>query len=124
VAGPGRRFVKGQSGNPKGRPRRPVVNLRAEAAQYTGTALAVLAEIAVNRRCAALARVRACRELIVSAHGLPPQALSVEQLPPPGEAPSVRFVFVSKRPDGSEYRDDDEKPVPDVARRNREQLPN
>jgi hypothetical protein len=85
-------------------PRPAVPNLRDGARQYTGTALAVLAEIAVNRRCSALARVKACHELIVSGWGLPPQAVSatVEQLPPPGPAPSLKFIFVSKRPDGSD----------------------
>jgi hypothetical protein len=94
------RFQKGVSGNPKGRPPRPPINLRKEASGYTVDALRILFEIANNRRCAALARVKACRELIVAAHGLPAQAIAatVEQMiNPMADAPNIRLVFTDRK---------------------------
>ena len=106
----GRPFERGDARiNRRGRPQRVVTDLRVAAREFTQTALDVLAAVAVSKRASAVARVRAAHELLAFGWGEPAQAVSatVEQLPPPGPAPSLKFIFVSKRPDGSAIPDDE-----------------
>jgi hypothetical protein len=53
------RFVKGQSGNPSGRPRRAIADLSAEARKYGKMALDTLAHPRRLRERAARSRLRA-----------------------------------------------------------------
>jgi hypothetical protein len=107
----GRPFERGDRRiNRRGRPRRVVTDLRLEARQYTELALQTLASIAASKRASSVGRVKAARELILAGWGLPPQSLSVD-LPPPGSAPSIEFIFVSRKPDGTPLDDAERKPV-------------
>src|SRR5262249_17842970 len=96
----GKLFTKGDTRiNRRGSPRHFVCDSRSEASKSTPLALETLASMAASSRPSAIARVKAARELILAGWGLPPQALSVEQVQPPGPPPappSLKFVFVSK----------------------------
>jgi HEAT repeat protein len=67
-------FVKGQSGNPGGRPKE-VADVKALARVHTEMAIAVLVEIAKDKKKTANARVSAVCALLDRGYGKPAQAL-------------------------------------------------
>lgn len=90
------KFVKGQSGNPGGRPK-AVAEVRDLAREYTPQAIESLAQIATAGESEA-ARVSAATALLDRAWGKAPQAITGEG----GEGPvltsiEVRFVEPGER---------------------------
>ena len=72
----GRPFVKGQSGNPRGRPRRDY-DLAELARGHTPAAIATLAEIMTDTSAQPSARVAAATAILDRGWGKAPQALDV-----------------------------------------------
>lgn len=83
------RFVKGQCGNPGGRPA-VVREVRSLARQYTEAAVLTLVSIAADRKAPAAARVSACAELLNRGHGRPETATAAAD----GEARELPGDFV------------------------------
>jgi hypothetical protein len=77
----GRPFVKGQSGNPGGRPK-SIATLRALARAHTAEAIHELARLAVHAKSES-ARVSAIRELLDRGYGRPTQFLATDDDPMP-----------------------------------------
>lgn len=77
----GRGFVKGQSGNPRGRvrgvPNKATADVRALAQTYTLLALATLASIMRDKSAFDTARVSAAKELLDRGHGKSRQGVDV-----------------------------------------------
>ena len=80
----GRPFVKGHSGNPRGRPKRDQ-DIAALARAYTLDAIAILASTMADPRTPPATRVMAANALLDRGYGRPPQALQVERTPTIGE---------------------------------------
>lgn len=66
-------FVKGQSGNPKGRPK-VVGDLRVKAREWTDEALATLIRVARDRKAPPAAQVAAASAILDRGYGKPVQA--------------------------------------------------
>ena len=79
-------FMKGQSGNPGGRPRE-IGEIKDLARAHTADAMLALASIAVDLSAPASARVAASEALLNRAWGRPSLAISAE-----GEAEPVELV--------------------------------
>jgi len=73
----GRPFVKGQSGNPRGRPRRDY-DLAELARAHTPAALATLAEIMSDKSAQPSARVAAASAILDRGWGKAPQSLDLK----------------------------------------------
>jgi Family of unknown function (DUF5681) len=72
MPGPGRRFLKGQSGNPAGRPK--LDQTITELARAHGPrAIEVLAELMNDPKATATARAMAADRILDRAYGKPPQ---------------------------------------------------
>lgn len=67
-------FVKGQSGNPGGRPA-VVAEVRKLARAHTATALRALVEIVSNQEAPPAARVSAANSILDRGYGRPSQAI-------------------------------------------------
>jgi hypothetical protein len=74
----GRRFQPGNSGNPRGRPKRDL-EVAELARDHTEAALATLATIIEDAAAPASARVAAATAILDRGWGRPPQALNVTQ---------------------------------------------
>jgi hypothetical protein len=72
MPGPGRRFLKGQSGNPIGRPKQDQT-ITELARAYSPRAIEVLAELMNNPKATASARAMAAERLLDRAYGKPAQ---------------------------------------------------
>ena len=72
----GRRFQPGNSGNPRGRPKRDF-DVAELARQHTNAAVETLAEVMSDRRAPASARVSAAQALLDRGYGRPPQSLDL-----------------------------------------------
>jgi hypothetical protein len=81
------KFVKGQSGNPGGRPK-VIQSVRDLARQETEACIRALAEIRDSKRAPAAARVAAIRELLDRAYGRAAQPLGQAS-----ELSPVRFII-------------------------------
>lgn len=73
----GRPFIKGQSGNPRGRPKRDH-DIAALARDYAPASIAILVDIMADERTPPATRVMAARELLDRGFGRPPQALQLK----------------------------------------------
>jgi Family of unknown function (DUF5681) len=69
------KFVKGQSGNPSGRPRKAIADLSAEARRYGKMALAALVDILANGE--ERNRVACAKEILDRGYGRPVQAVDM-----------------------------------------------
>jgi hypothetical protein len=76
MPGPGRKWIKGQSGNPGGRPK-TVGIVQDLARQHTANALEVLLVIMNDPDAPAAARVSAAAQLLDRGHGKPAQRSDV-----------------------------------------------
>lgn len=73
-------FVKGQSGNPSGRPKHVLVDGKSVAdlaREHTGRALAVLIEVMENSEAAEAARVSAANSVLDRGWGKPKQDMDL-----------------------------------------------
>lgn len=73
----GRRFQPGQSGNPRGRPKRDL-ELAELARGYTADALETLVSLMSDGRAPPAARVAAAMAILDRGWGRPPQALEIQ----------------------------------------------
>ena len=79
-------FKKGQSGNPRGRPKRPearnvFADLRAAARELTEDAIDTLATVMKDPKTPAAARISAAQALLDRGYGKPPQAIELNSEP-------------------------------------------
>jgi len=81
------KFVKGQSGNPGGRPK-VVTNVRELAQEQTARSIEVLVTIRDDARAPHAARIAAAREILDRAYGKPTQPIGADEAFEP-----VRFVI-------------------------------
>jgi Family of unknown function (DUF5681) len=72
MPGPGRRFEKGRSGNPRGRPKEDQT-ITELARAYCPRAIEVLAELMNDPKATASARAMAAERLLDRGYGKPPQ---------------------------------------------------
>src|SRR5262245_41799636 len=81
MAKSGTTWVKGQSGNPAGRPKE-VGHVRELAKQYTAAAIDTLVKVMEDEKAPPSARVGAAEAILARAYGRPNQAIemSVEQV--------------------------------------------
>lgn len=70
------KFVKGQSGNPGGRPKQ-IVKLSELARSYTTEAVKTLVQIMRNKKTPAAARVTAVSALLDRGYGRPAQSIDL-----------------------------------------------
>jgi len=89
--GPGKRFEKGKSGNPGGRPKE-VGHVKELAKQHTELAIKTLAEICEHGDKSA-ARVAAAEALLNHAWGRPEQAVSFEDKDGKAIVPHIEIVL-------------------------------
>jgi HEAT repeat protein len=68
------KFVKGQSGNPGGRPK-ALIEVQALAREHSPSAIATLAKIMEDDSAPAAARIAAACAILDRGYGRPPQAL-------------------------------------------------
>jgi hypothetical protein len=81
----GRPFIRGQSGNPGGRPKRPktiearrvIADMKAAARELTQQAIDTLAAIMNDPKAPAAARVSAATAILDRGHGKPTQAVEM-----------------------------------------------
>lgn len=79
MPGPGRKFQKGQSGNPSGRPRQRLdeKQLEEKARESGGNMIDVLVSIAEDETKHPIARVQAATSVLARAYGNPRQSTSL-----------------------------------------------
>jgi|SRR4029453_7281391 hypothetical protein len=74
----GKPFIKGQSGNPGGRPK-IVAEVRELAREHTADAIQTLVSIMTNPKSAPAARVSAANALLDRGYGKPPQHVTSQE---------------------------------------------
>jgi hypothetical protein len=79
-------FKKGQSGNPRGRPKRPearkwFADVKAAARELTEDAIDALATVMKDPKTPAAARISAAQALLDRGYGKPPQAIELNSEP-------------------------------------------
>jgi hypothetical protein len=78
---PGRKFTRGMSGNPKGRPA-AIIEVAKAAREHTTEALETLARIMRDAKATASARVSAAAEILNRGWGKAPQTIDLRRLDP------------------------------------------
>jgi hypothetical protein len=78
---PGRKFTRGMSGNPKGRPA-AIIEVAKAAREHTAEALETLAAIMRDKKATASARVSAAVAILERAWGKAPQTIDLRRLDP------------------------------------------
>jgi hypothetical protein len=95
MPGAGRRFQKGTSGNPSGRPKsdRTIAEM---AREHCPKAIQALVEIMCDRKVTPAARVSAAGHLIDRGYGRPPQTNTLIAATPRSAASAATFVGATR----------------------------